>query len=329
MCALPASLQEDDEDAITAAMKSLQARGARNVLVTFGAAGSLLMLQDGTRLRQRCCSVPGGKTLDATAAGDSYRAAFVCALVEGRDLEECMQRGSAAGAICVSRMGAMSSLPFRDEVERLRRDSFGNAASGTAPLATLSQPSTTSAVTAASAGLGGMAQGTVGLDGTVTSLESMKFGSRLNSMKDRLDLWDGANDVYGWIARQGTIKGLDLVDFNYPQHLTGIPVAKARDALEKAGLRAGSLCMRYPKEFQLGAFTNPDPALRQKAIELTKDAGRWARDLGADELVVWSAFDGYDYNHQVDYLEVWRQVVDAFQQVPVMFAEWLLLFAVD
>ncbi|MGB1607816.1 MAG: carbohydrate kinase family protein, partial [Promethearchaeia archaeon] len=213
MCALPASLQEDDEDAITAAMKSLQARGARNVLVTFGAAGSLLMLQDGTILRQSCCSVPGGKTLDATAAGDSYRAAFVCALVEGRDLEECMQRGSAAGAICVSRMGAMPSLPFRDEVERLRRDSFGNAASGTAPLATLSQPSTTSAVTAASAGLGGMAQGTVGLDGTVTSLESMKFGSRLNSMKDRLDLWDGANDVYGWIARQGTIKGLDLIDF--------------------------------------------------------------------------------------------------------------------
>jgi xylose isomerase len=45
----------------------------------------------------------------------------------------------------------------------------------------------------------------------------MKYGSRLNSMKDRSDLWEGPNDVFGWVARQGTIKGLDLVDFNYPQ----------------------------------------------------------------------------------------------------------------
>jgi L-rhamnose isomerase len=73
--------------------------------------------------------------------------------------------------------------------------------------------------------------------------------------------------------------------------------------------------MRYPKEFQLGAFTNPDPALRQKAVELTLEAGQWALELGAEELVVWSAFDGYDYNLQVDHLELWRQVVDAFQQV--------------
>jgi sugar phosphate isomerase/epimerase len=143
----------------------------------------------------------------------------------------------------------------------------------------------------------------------------MKFGSRLNSMKDRLDLWDGPNDVFGWVARQGTIKGLDLVDFNYPQHLENVPVADAREALFKAGLKAGALCMRYPKKFQAGAFTNPNPVLRQEAIELTKEAGQWARDLGAEELVVWSAFDGYDYNNQVDYLEKWRQVVNAFQEV--------------
>ena len=53
------------------------------------------------------------------------------------------------------------------------------------------------------------------------------------------------------------------------------------------------MCMRYPKEMQLGAFTNPDPVLRQKAIDLTKEAAQWARDLGASELVVWSAFDGF------------------------------------
>jgi len=73
--------------------------------------------------------------------------------------------------------------------------------------------------------------------------------------------------------------------------------------------------MRYEKEHQLGAFTHPDPALRRKAIELTKEGARWARALGANELVVWSAFDGYDYHHQTDYVQLWRRVVEAFREI--------------
>lgn len=304
------AMPTDSDAAVLAAAQSLQARGARNVLITLGEEGSILLCEGGELLRQGCCPVPGGKVVDATAAGDAYRAAFASALVEGRSLEECMQWGSAAGAICVSRLGAIPSLPFREEMLRLRNETFGDAATKGTPAASTSQgdaePSASGTETS---------EGTMGLDGTVTPLESMKFGSRLNSMKDRLDLWDGPNDVFGWVARQGKIEGLDLVDFNYPQHLENVAVADAREALFQAGLSAGSLCMRYPKKYQLGAFTNPDPVLRQEAIELTKEAGQWARDLGAEELVVWSAFDGYDYNHQVDYLEKWRQVVDAFQQV--------------
>jgi len=31
----------------------------------------------------------------------------------------------------------------------------------------------------------------------------------------------GDEGLLGWIARQGTVEGLDLVDFNFPQHLEG------------------------------------------------------------------------------------------------------------
>jgi sugar phosphate isomerase/epimerase len=129
------------------------------------------------------------------------------------------------------------------------------------------------------------------------------------------------------VLRQGTIKGLDLVDFNYPQHLAGLDVDGVKQALADAGLRTGAICMRYPKEFQAGAMTHPDPAMRARAIALTKEGCAWAERLGAKELVVpppprtkwtrrvphpvlighaaslsqvvWSAFDGYDYSHQV------------------------------
>jgi len=119
----------------------------------------------------------------------------------------------------------------------------------------------------------------------------------------------------GLIARQGTIKGLGMVDFNYPQHLRDVTPEQTRAALDQARLKAGAVCMRYEKEHQLGALTHPQENLRRKAIELTKEGARWAQNLGASELVVWSAFDGYDYHHQVDYVAVWKRLVDAFREI--------------
>ena len=34
-------------------------------------------------------------------------------------------------------------------------------------------------------------------------------------------------------------------------------------------------------------------------MALAAEGCKWAQALGASELVVWSAFDGYDYNFQV------------------------------
>ena len=31
--------------------------------------------------------------------------------------------------------------------------------------------------------------------------------------------------------------------------------------------------------------------------------------------MIWSAFDGYDYQHQVDYLQLWARVVAAFREI--------------
>ena len=76
------------------------------------------------------------------------------------------------------------------------------------------------------------------------------FASRLNSMRERLDLWSGENNVLGWIARQGTIKGLKLVDFNSPQHLEGLTVKEVTFALENVSLRTGAVCTRFPDEFE-------------------------------------------------------------------------------
>jgi hypothetical protein len=263
---------------IVAAAAALLARGARNVLVTLGDQGSLLVSPGGDGgaarvLRQGCCAPPGpvGKVLDETGAGDAFRAAFAVALVEGMPPPACLEFAAAAGAIAVSRLGAVPSLPSRAEVHALLHRPPPPA-----------PPAARGAAGGAPAAAGGASK-----DGF-----PLKFGSRLNSMRARRDLWDGPDDVLGWIARQGRIRGLDVIDFNYPQHLEGAAPEGVRRALAGAGLGAGCVCLRFPSEMRAGAYTNPDAAVRRRAVELTVEAGRWAEQLGAREVVVWSAYCG-------------------------------------
>ena len=311
------------EAEVLGAAQALQARGARAVLVTLGANGALLLTEDGNIVRQPPCAVPGGAVVDETGAGDSFRAAFCVALVEGRPPSEALALAAAAGAIAVSRLGAIPSLPRRAEADALASRLGPPAATPAAtPAAASSGAASSGAVQprplvsrepGAEALAGGHAAGAMRLD-------ELRFASRLNSMKDRRDLCTDAahtNDVLGWVARQGGVRGLTHVDFNYPQHLeaAGVSVEAARGALAAAGLGAGAICLRYPPKFRLGAMTHPDPALRAEAVALTVAAGRCGGQLGADELVVWSAYCGYDYALQVDYDALWERVVHSFQAV--------------
>ena len=50
------------------------------------------------------------------AAGDAFAGVLGRALCEGHDLEDAIRLAMAAGALCVSRPGTQSAMPYRDEV---------------------------------------------------------------------------------------------------------------------------------------------------------------------------------------------------------------------
>lgn len=273
-----------DDDVVRYA-KVLQEHGARNVLVTRGSRGSTLVTESNHVLHQPACRLDPQDVIDETGAGDCYRAAFAVALLEGQTLQECMAFASAAGACAVTRPGAVPSTPSREIVEAHCEHAKAN------PDTVLNIP-----------------RG--GDDGF-----PFMIGSRLNSMKDRPELWPTPlTDVRDYVKRQATIRGLTCIDFNYPQHFSSWTSKEAKAALDLAGLKAGAVCLRYPGKFARGAMNHPNVSLRREAVELTKQAAVVARDLGCDEVVVWSAYDGYDYPFQVDYDEKWSQLVEAFQE---------------
>jgi len=61
------------------------------------------------------------EAIDTTAAGDTFNAALAVALSEGREFEDAARFANAAAALSVTRRGAQSSAPTREEVEAFVR----------------------------------------------------------------------------------------------------------------------------------------------------------------------------------------------------------------
>lgn len=102
-----------DED-LRAAADYFLTRGVENVLITLGENGSALV---NSKEIVRVPSVRVDPVVDTTAAGDSFVAAFCVARTAGQPASEALKFASFAAAITVSRMGAMPSLPTKEEVE--------------------------------------------------------------------------------------------------------------------------------------------------------------------------------------------------------------------
>ena len=340
------SLFSDDDDEETVVIeyaKELQRLGAANVLVTRGSSGSMLLAKDGTVTFQSAIRCDNDAVVDETGAGDCFRAAFaVTHIIEGWDLKRSLLFASAAGSCSVEKNGAVPSTPDRvtimnrlkgvidsdndkndgDEISRIPRgggrDKESNIITNNEDGVSASSTSTSSRrPTFVSRVVGNVPRGG-GED-----IFPFLLGSRLNSMKDRPDLWRGNSSPSSpletprdYVQRQATIRGLTCVDFNFPQHFGSFwTPPEAKKALDEIGLVAGAVCLRYPAKFARGAMNHPDYELRREAIELTKEAAEAANELGCDEVVIWSAFDGYDYPFQVDYDEKWDQLVSAFQEL--------------
>jgi ribokinase len=97
------------------AARKLCELGAGRAIITLGEAGSVVAV----------CEAPGTvhipafsvEAVDTTAAGDTYCGCLVVALAEGKDLADAVRFASAAAALCVQRLGAQPSVPWRREID--------------------------------------------------------------------------------------------------------------------------------------------------------------------------------------------------------------------
>lgn len=104
-----------DLDSAAQASRVLLNRGVKQVIMTLGARGAFYCSAHTQYL------VPAKTVIavDSTAAGDVFNGALTVALAEGVDGAEALRWANCAAAISVTRLGAQTSAPTRQEIDLL------------------------------------------------------------------------------------------------------------------------------------------------------------------------------------------------------------------
>ncbi|KVG72138.1 ribokinase [Burkholderia ubonensis] len=116
--AIVSGMPVDSPETAARAAASLVERGLRQVIVTLGDKGSLLVSSDGVR------HVPGLSVdaRDTTGAGDAYIGCFARYYVESRDAAAAMRYACAYAAHSVTGLGTQKSYADAATFERFMRD---------------------------------------------------------------------------------------------------------------------------------------------------------------------------------------------------------------
>lgn len=95
--------------------ESLHKKGIKNVIVTLGEKGCMLINDYGAKH----FPAPPFSPVDTTAAGDAFIAGITIGLSEGMDFEKAIKFASYVAGITITKEGAQTSLPDRKTVENL------------------------------------------------------------------------------------------------------------------------------------------------------------------------------------------------------------------
>jgi ribokinase len=106
-------IEVTDEQSAKKAGQWFLDQGVENAIITMGGSGVVLVNKQETKL----FAAPKVQAVDTTAAGDAFAGYLGALLAEGKSLEEAIEVAVKAASISVTKLGASSSLPARNQVD--------------------------------------------------------------------------------------------------------------------------------------------------------------------------------------------------------------------
>lgn len=82
------------------------------IVLTLGSRGAVYAFR-GQRISQGACPV---EVVDTTGAGDTFTGYLLACYMRGEPMAVCLERATRASAIAITRPGAASAIPYKEEV---------------------------------------------------------------------------------------------------------------------------------------------------------------------------------------------------------------------
>ncbi|WP_206459892.1 ribokinase [Anaerovorax sp. IOR16] len=105
--------ETDTKDQIVNAARKLINNGISEVIVTLGEKGCIYVTEN----TEKVFKAYKVKSIDTTAAGDSFNGALAVSLSTGENIETAIEFAMKVGAMTVTTEGAQTSLPYKEEVK--------------------------------------------------------------------------------------------------------------------------------------------------------------------------------------------------------------------
>jgi len=119
------------------------------------------------------------------------------------------------------------------------------------------------------------------------------------------------------LDKAASVEGLSGLMMHYPNPVNEESIEHVGKALKDRGLALTSCEVDLFSDpvFSKGSLMSEDPALRKKALEMSKKAMDMAEALGAPAMNLWPGQDGFDYPFQIDYTAQWNLLIDAIKEI--------------
>lgn len=109
-----AKMEVVDKDSVIKASNVLLEKGVKDIIITLGSKGVMYVNKDNLKMYPSY----NVKVVDTTAAGDSFIGGFISSYVEDFDIDKAVDRGQKTAALAIQKVGAQSSLPTKEEVDK-------------------------------------------------------------------------------------------------------------------------------------------------------------------------------------------------------------------
>jgi sugar phosphate isomerase/epimerase len=134
----------------------------------------------------------------------------------------------------------------------------------------------------------------------------------LGKTKDRFHEYNRQIDLDQKFAIIAAMPDTDGVEVVYPYEVPSADELKGLLSKHSLSIAAINVNVKAEPEFRNGGLTSTDAGVRAKAVGFIKEAKDYAAAAGADKVTCCPLGDGYEFNFQCDYRQMWRYLIDTF-----------------